>query len=212
MNKATTEQTTDPKGVNSSFNQGPGTNETEVNPVKLPPKPRGTSPFPKRFSKAFDLFFGQIEIDRNTGKPSRSWEGVYLSRMPLPYAMRLAVMPEVVLNHCTIHTEVESSLVKIFHEILEKMGPEGIRDAGADFIGETYAFRAREGSAELSMHAYGAAITIDPARNLYGEPYDPEKGMIHPDVVRAFESNGWLWGGRFETPHCAYFEATGGQA
>lgn len=79
-----------------------------------------------------------------------------------------------------------------------------------------FACRASRSGAELSAHAYGLAIDIDPFQN----PYDrgdglvlPERassyldrdwrrpGMIEPDgvVVRAFTRIGWTWGGTFSS-------------
>jgi hypothetical protein len=30
--------------------------------------------------------------------------------------------------------------------------------------------------------------------------------MMPPEVVRAFEAEGWVWGGRFRTPDCMHFQ------
>jgi hypothetical protein len=76
-----------------------------------------------------------------------------------------------------------------------------------------------------SMHAYGKAVDINPVENPYvgcGQTHDPKsvrymdrsrlrKGMVTPDVVRAFESVGWGWGGAWtgSTKDYMHFSATG---
>jgi poly-gamma-glutamate synthesis protein (capsule biosynthesis protein) len=80
--------------------------------------------------------------------------------------------------------------------------------------------RAKVGSTELSVHSFGRAIDINPIQN----PYETMDGRVLPPagaafsrragravtgtgvvvaegpVVRAFESRGWTWGGRWSDP------------
>jgi hypothetical protein len=66
-------------------------------------------------------------------------------------------------------------------------------DTIGDF-GGCYAFRTnRKNHRLLSMHAWAAAIDIDVADNQQGDT-TPE---VHPDVIAAFESEGFAWGGFF---------------
>ncbi len=70
-------------------------------------------------------------------------------------------------------------------------------------------FRRKVGKPALSHHAMGRAIDINPVQNPYlkaeiclppGAKYQPETpGTILENgvVVRAFESRGWIWGGRW---------------
>lgn len=90
--------------------------------------------------------------------------------------------------------------------------------------------RAIVGSTRLSHHSTGRAIDLNPALNPFikGEmvlppaaTYDPRRaGTLTPDSVpvRAFESRGWVWGGRwmdrldyhhFEKPLAAPLAAPG---
>lgn len=86
----------------------------------------------------------------------------------------------------------------------------------------TSAFNCRNmvGGSELSVHSFGRAIDINPVQNPYETcsglvlppnalPYSRKNalppqgpGVIEPDgpVVRAFESRGWTWGGRWQEP------------
>ena len=70
-------------------------------------------------------------------------------------------------------------------------------------------YRVKVGKTELSAHALGRAVDINPRGNPYingkltlppGAIYDETAvGTLLPDgiVVRAFESRGWQWGGRW---------------
>ncbi len=72
-------------------------------------------------------------------------------------------------------------------------------------------FRVKVGKSELSAHATGRAIDINPRQNPYlrgevtlpiGAIYDPSAaGTLTAESVpvRAFESFGWTWGGRWTT-------------
>jgi hypothetical protein len=63
----------------------------------------------------------------------------------------------------------------------------------------TYANRTMRGSPQTSMHAYGCAIDFDAEHNARGT-----KGRFTPDsiIVRTFEAQGWIWGGRWKCASC----------
>lgn len=70
-------------------------------------------------------------------------------------------------------------------------------------------FRSKVGKSELSAHALGRAIDINPRQNPYmrgeltlppGAVYDLRAAgtlLAAGPVVRAFEARGWVWGGRW---------------
>jgi len=81
------------------------------------------------------------------------------------------------------------------------------------------------GTGSWSMHAFGLAVDLNPRENPYvgcGEAHDPasiryrdrarhRKGMVTANVVRAFASVGWGWGGAWpgDTKDYMHFSATG---
>lgn len=79
------------------------------------------------------------------------------------------------------------------------------------------------GTRHWSMHAYGLAIDLNPLENPYvsgsrvsppaGRAYldrsRPRRGMISSNVVRAFASRGWRWGGTWRTPDYQHFSTNG---
>jgi hypothetical protein len=77
--------------------------------------------------------------------------------------------------------------------------------------GGTFNWRYIAGTSELSMHAWGIAIDIDPSYAHYWRN-EPEakrtwKNRIPQAIVDAFEAEGFIWGGRwyhYDTMHFEY--------
>ncbi len=81
------------------------------------------------------------------------------------------------------------------------------------------------GTGTWSEHAYGEAVDLNPVENPYvgcGQSRDPSSrpyfdrsrlrpGMVTPDVIAAFRSIGWGWGGAWSgsTKDYMHFSATG---
>ena len=57
----------------------------------------------------------------------------------------------------------------------------------------------------LSNHAYGVAVDFDAKRNGYG--LAAGEMQMDAEVVRAFEEEGWSWGGRWRPSDAMHFEA-----
>jgi hypothetical protein len=70
--------------------------------------------------------------------------------------------------------------------------------AGMNLFGGSFNFRAKRGGTSLSMHSWGVALDFDPARNALGDT-TPHMPLW---VVDIFESNGWVWGGRWKGRGC----------
>ena len=80
-------------------------------------------------------------------------------------------------------------------------------------VGGTYACRSIASTGQTSMHAWGAAIDINPAFSDYwlwrqsGGIVPAYANRIPSDVVAVFERHGFIWGGRwahFDTMHFEY--------
>ena len=112
-------------------------------------------------------------------------------------------------------------------EVLRAYGEDDLRRLGLDRNAGTYAHRRMRGSSAWSMHAYGKAIDLNPVENPYvsGGHVSPKSGTKYADrcchraivhagdeVVRAFASVGWGWGGSWSggTKDYQHFSTTGG--
>lgn len=70
---------------------------------------------------------------------------------------------------------------------------------GTGLFSGSAAFRNMRNGTRLSMHSYLAAIDLDANRNAQGGPGNFKSD--HP-IVRAFEIEGWIWGGRWGGSTC----------
>jgi len=76
-------------------------------------------------------------------------------------------------------------------------------------LGGTYNCRSIAGTEQTSMHAYAAAIDLNPAYADYWRwsPGLAYRNRIPPEIVAIFERHGFIWGGRwshFDTMHFEY--------
>ena len=77
-------------------------------------------------------------------------------------------------------------------------------------IGGTYNCRAVAGTAQTSMHSWGAAIDINTAYSDYWRWMRagslPYRNRIPPEIVAVFERHGFIWGGRWAHEDTMHFE------
>lgn len=157
------------------------------------------------------------------------WEAANLVHVDVPFHMTyedgklLTPVPRI-----TIHHKAAESLARVLADIRDEylaLAHEKLGALSADAAGEqaliakaqalmeadritrysgSYCYRAMRGGKSLSMHAYGCAIDFDAEDNPMGHP-----GRIHVDslIVKAFEREGWTWGGRWTRPDPMHFQA-----
>lgn len=84
----------------------------------------------------------------------------------LPLPMRLAWDKGNMIKTFKCHEGVEVPLSLIFQRTVQHYGEASWRSLGLDLFGGCYNLRKMRGSEEnMSMHAYGIAVDIDPERN-----------------------------------------------
>lgn len=98
----------------------------------------------------------------------------------------------------SVNKKIATSLLLIFTEVLDKCGHDQkkIDATGLSSYGGCYNYRPIRGSSagNLSNHAFGAAIDIDPTNN----PLGAKIAKMPPVVVNAFKNQGALWGGDYK--------------
>jgi D-alanyl-D-alanine carboxypeptidase-like protein len=144
---------------------------------------------------------------------------------------QLVVNRDVAAPLATVFRRLYQLRFPIRHmELGDLYGPKRARPADGDVTGSFHCRRAvpspcGSGSGNWSNHAYGHAVDLNPKENPYvgcGAVYDPRsrpyvdrsplrKGMVTPEVVRAFRSIGWGWGGDWtgSTKDYMHFSTTG---
>ncbi|MBI5892397.1 MAG: M15 family metallopeptidase [Deltaproteobacteria bacterium] len=105
---------------------------------------------------------------------------------------------------------VDLKLQKISDE-LDKL-PDEIKEYAKDIA--AFMWRNIQGAKRLSMHSFGIAIDINSKHLNYWQWSKPDKtgrylyeNKIPFEIVRIFEENGFIWGGRwyhFDTMHFEY--------
>jgi hypothetical protein len=143
------------------------------------------------------------------------------------------------LGALVVHRRVASDVIAVFRRLhaarfpIRRMTPVSAYRGGDDAsmaADNTSAFNCRRavGSAtgSWSQHAYGLAVDVNPVENPYvlrGRVLPPagrrylERSRVQPGMavsggvlVRAFESVGWKWGGRWAgSPDYQHFSTNG---
>lgn len=136
------------------------------------------------------------QITKKYGKPNETGAG-YLVRIELPYTMHLAWDTDSQVRTMMCHKLIADKLKAVFSDILAHYGHEKIKELGIDLFGGCFNYRKMRNGSSLSMHSWGIAIDLDPARNLLKETSNtarfarPEyKPMIDIFYKHGFESLG----------------------
>lgn len=139
--------------------------------------------------------------------------------LEIPYLNFVGVLETGLL---VVDKELAPEISGIFAEILESRFPIfamvpvsafGWSDDASMEANNCSAFNYRKkvGKSLLSIHSYGRAIDINPVQNPYinGNLVLPSRSiydevalgtlLANGSVVSAFESRGWIWGGRWNT-------------
>jgi hypothetical protein len=88
------------------------------------------------------------------------------TRLELPFPLRYEGDHGVVeLHHVSCNTRVKDALARIWDRTLDHYGHKRIVELRLDVFGGCLNVRRKRGGSEWSMHAFGAAWDVDPARN-----------------------------------------------
>lgn len=98
------------------------------------------------------------------GVPNETGAG-YLTKIDLPYPMRLAWDTDHSVNSISCHHLVADNFTAVFNDMLEHYGLDAINKLGIDLYGGCFNFRKMRGGNQMSIHSWGIAIDLDPDRN-----------------------------------------------
>ncbi len=158
---------------------------------------------PPHGERAIAEFYGwNPDLYLEDATPAAAWERDMIVRLPLPQPMTYAGRP---VRTIRVHRKLQGIFAGVYDQIFK---------AALWHVVEPYAgafeFRLIRGGQSLSMHAFGAAVDHDPGRNPLGAPPASCRFGNTPEgaaVVRIFERNGFLWGGRFQgRKDCMHFQ------
>jgi hypothetical protein len=146
-------------------------------------------------------FYGDPSYRASGDRPNASWESANLVRVSAPFKMYYAGK---LVQSVRIHRKCAESLTRIFAAIWGAAGKSQkvIDQWGVSTYAGTFNYRPKRGGSVLSMHAYGCAIDLDPARNAHHDTTPNFAIGPQHKVVEIFEAEGWTWGGRWKGRSC----------
>lgn len=153
--------------------------------------------------KDCDRFYGNPR--GANGGPSAKWESENLVSIRPPYRMTYAGKP---ITGIRVHKKCAESLKRVLNRIWESAGKDQatVDRWGASIYGGAYNYRLMRGGNALSMHSWGCAIDLDPARNGLGDQ-TPHFANV-PEVLDAFAAEGWEWGGDWSRRDGMHWQAS----
>jgi len=108
------------------------------------------------------------QVIKKYGSPNETGAG-YLVTINLPYPMRIAWDTDSSVNTMRCHKLVADKFLAVFNDLLVRYGYDRIKELGIDLYGGCFNYRRMRNGSAWSMHAWGVAIDLDPARNTLKE-------------------------------------------
>lgn len=141
---------------------------------------------------------------------SPQWEAANITSIVPPFRMTYAGTP---IKRIRVHKHCAASLARVLQNLLdaatrhEPKSPQKLLDHwGVSIFGGVVMYRLMRGGSRLSIHSYGAAIDLDPARNSLGD--STPRFANFPEVMKAFADEGWIWGGTWSRADGMHWQAT----
>lgn len=125
------------------------------------------------------------------GLASITWQRKNLVRIVPPFKMTYAGQP---IKGVTFHRACAPDFAKLFDLLKTAAGGKQatLDHWGVSIFGGSFNYRLMRGLNVLSMHSFGCAVDLDPARNGLGDR--TPRFNEFPDVVKAFRLSGLCWG------------------
>jgi D-alanyl-D-alanine carboxypeptidase-like protein/putative peptidoglycan binding protein len=160
--------------------------------VHAPPVPEGFEAILATFGDPRPLL---DEDGTLSAENEATWQRQTLARGRLPFP--IPIPGGGVKERFSAHHLLVGAFEAVFAEIQRRGLVEQIRSWGG-----IYNFRAIRGTTRrLSLHAFGAALDLNPDTNRLGT-----EGDMSPAIVEVFEHHGFFWGGRFHRPDPMHFQ------
>lgn len=105
----------------------------------------------------------QHDVQKLFGKPGGPQ--CTAGKVSLPFPFRLAWDTDTEIYRFSCHEEVAWAFELLFTRAYEHYGEVEMSNLGLDLFGGCYNFRAMRGGRRMSMHSWGIAIDLDPAKN-----------------------------------------------
>ena len=147
------------------------------------------------------------QVTKKYGAPNVTGAG-YLVKIELPYPMRIAWDTDSTVKTMMCHKLVADKLKAVFNERLSHYGYEKIKELGIDLFGGCFNYRKMRNGSSWSMHSWGIAVDLDPARNTLKETSATAR-FARPEykaMIDIFYSHGFISLGREKNYDWMHFE------
>lgn len=150
---------------------------------------------------------GLADIEAYYGIPSEEdFRETHMVSLKLPFALVASWDEAKLIRGLLMHKKVVVAMEDALEEILELVGEEKLIELKWNYLGDALAFRKKKAGKELSTHAWGIALDLNPALGPFGKPCKKYPKVI----VDAFERRGFIWGGRWARQDAMHFQAAKG--
>lgn len=147
------------------------------------------------------------QVIKKYGTPNETGAG-YLVTVKLPYPMRIAWDTDSSVSSMRCHRLVADKLLAVFNDLLSHYGYDKIKELGIDLYGGCFNYRRMRNGSAWSMHAWGIAIDLDPARNTLKETKRTAR-FARPEykpMIDIFYKHGFISLGREKNFDWMHFE------
>lgn len=135
--------------------------------------------------------FGNIPLLASDGIISPEEEALFLTTIDLPFRIKLSW-----LDRYASKLRCNKVLAPVFLLIFKEINDKNLEHLIINF-GGCYSYRSKRVNGDLSTHAWGISIDINPDVNKLGT-----KGCMPMVLVEIFERHGFIWGGRWKGRKC----------
>lgn len=153
-----------------------------------------------------DHFYGNPRGDN--GQENQKWIDANIVYVKTPWNLVTSWDQMPMNKGIRVHKKCSDSLSRVFNEIWEasSRSQAKINEWGMNLCGGGFNFRLMKSSYNnLSMHSWGCAVDFDPVRNGFGD--STPNFMNIPQVLKAFEKEGWVWGGKWKKKDGMHWQA-----
>lgn len=132
-----------------------------------------------------------------------------LTKLLLPYPMRIAWKPEASVNAIQCHRLIANPLSNVLSELKDYYGYEKIKELGIDLFGGVVNVRLMRGSkTKWSRHSWGIAIDLNPEQNQlkWKAPQAKFSEPVYKEMIDIFYKHGFMSLGREQDRDYMHFE------
>lgn len=159
--------------------------------------------FPHEDPVNLNKFFGDPR--GSNGQVNRKWFAENIVKWVPPYPLFYSDGKRTPLRTLYLHKKVVGVYTAAFTEVSKTFTPAEIKENHLDISAGTYNYRPMRNGTRLSVHSWGIAIDMDPARNPF--PSTWREGMLNHEFADILEKHGLWWRGRKGDNDPMHFQA-----